>query len=635
MLARKVETHRKYTFLRSLRILTLMSAILMLAVTESSFAQSAKTRIESVDDLPVHSYPLSGSAINVMSIPTEMAKLITAMRQDLIDDLASYDITDAATLQSMYGSLARLDQIEANYISALTFLDKVQELEEKQTSKLTKDLVARALIAARTDATAVEFEQAFRTELQTRLVSLPWELVQDKVKDAKARAEYMSENLLMGVVESQIQPAVTATGELSSELADALIKIYYTIDVLLPINSIVADVYSEYIAINTVEKTNIWPTREVVLDSNGTYSPVVVAIWDAGVDVGVFKDQLFVNQNETMNGLDDDGNGFVDDLYGIAFDLEGWVTSQLLLPLGSYTENIDGVFDFMQGFWDMTSAIDSPAATSTQQKLASLAPSEVGSFLDTLSFYNHYMHGTHVAGIAVDGNPFARILVSRLTFDHRQIPQAMTPEIARRWADGFAASAAYFKDNGVRVVNMSWGVSFKEVEASLEANGVGSTTDERTEMAREFIDILADGLRKTINSTPEILYVTAAGNDDNDVQFDVIIPSSFKLPNLLVVGALDQSGDPTSFTSGGANVKLYANGYRVESFVPGGRKIKGSGTSMAAPGVSNLAAKLFAYDPMMTVQQVITLIEESADAHPNHPNILRINPLETFARLNR
>jgi hypothetical protein len=56
---------------------------------------------------------------------------------------------------------------------------------------------------------------------------------------------------------------------------------------------------------------------------------------------------------------------------------------------------------------------------------------------------------------------------------------------------------------------------------------------------------------------------------------------------------------------------------------------------MSAPGVSNLAAKLFAHDPMMTVQQVITLIEESADANPNHPNILRINPLETFARLEK
>ena len=52
---------------------------------------------------------------------------------------------------------------------------------------------------------------------------------------------------------------------------------------------------------------------------------------------------------------------------------------------------------------------------------------------------------------------------------------------------------------------------------------------------------------------------------------------------LRVVGAVDQAGDPTDFTSGGRNVKVYANGFQVESYVPGGGTMKMSGTSMASP----------------------------------------------------
>jgi len=49
-----------------------------------------------------------------------------------------------------------------------------------------------------------------------------------------------------------------------------------------------------------------------------------------------------------------------------------------------------------------------------------------------------------------------------------------------------------------------------------------------------------------------------------------------------VVGAVDQAGDETSFTSYGATVKVDANGYQVPSNVPGGGTLELSGTSMAS-----------------------------------------------------
>ena len=63
-----------------------------------------------------------------------------------------------------------------------------------------------------------------------------------------------------------------------------------------------------------------------------------------------------------------------------------------------------------------------------------------------------------------------------------------------------------------------------------------------------------------------------------------------------------------SFTSYGKTVVVYASGYYVESFIPGGQKVKFSGTSMAAPQVTNLAAKLFATDPSLTATKAKELI---------------------------
>jgi subtilisin family serine protease len=53
---------------------------------------------------------------------------------------------------------------------------------------------------------------------------------------------------------------------------------------------------------------------------------------------------------------------------------------------------------------------------------------------------------------------------------------------------------------------------------------------------------------------------------------------------------------------------VYASGYHVESFVPGGKRVGLSGTSMAAPQVTNLAGKLFAVDPALTPEKAKELI---------------------------
>jgi subtilisin family serine protease len=115
-----------------------------------------------------------------------------------------------------------------------------------------------------------------------------------------------------------------------------------------------------------------------------------------------------------------------------------------------------------------------------------------------------------------------------------------------------------------------------------------------------------------MRSAPQTLFVAAAGNSDSNVGFVDQVPASLKLPNLLVVAAVNQAGDETSFTSHGPQVRIAADGYHVVSYVPGGARLPLSGTSMASPNVTNLAGKLFALDPSLTPEQAIALIVDGA-----------------------
>jgi hypothetical protein len=608
----------------------------ILALLLSGFALAAddeapaeKIKINSLDELPVHTYPLEGTVAELLELPKQMKALRKQFRSDIESDLATYEITDVATLKGFYQSLAMLDMAAMDFKSALDHLNKISAMEDKEAARLMGGMTSRAYIAAKEkvlgSATEEKFLAVFGRELEVYLFALPYRVVQDKVKADKARAEYMSENLLLGVIQAQIEPAAKAMGGLSSDLAGAVIGIRYAIDHRLALNPVIATVYGKYLDANKVEKANIWPQREMILQPEEELEPVVVGIWDSGVDAAVFKDIMFVNENEKKDGTDTDGNGFVDDVHGIAYDLDGMASTDLLHPLGDQDGKLDSVFQFMQGFVDMTAAVESPEASAVRTKMKNIPADEVGDFLTTLGFGGLYMHGTHVAGIAAEDNPFARILVARITFDYHPTPQAMTLETANRLSDAYVATAKYFREHDVRVVNMSWGWTYKEIEGSLEANGVGADAAERAAMAKEMIGILSDGLHQAMMNSPDILFVTAAGNEDNDVEFDVVSPSSFNLPNLMVVGALDQAGDPTSFTSGGENVRVYANGFQVESYVPGGETMKMSGTSMASPNVCNLAAKLITRKSDLKPAEVVLMIEQGSDPHPDHPDILRMN----------
>ncbi|HUB00922.1 MAG TPA: S8 family serine peptidase, partial [Terracidiphilus sp.] len=185
-------------------------------------------------------------------------------------------------------------------------------------------------------------------------------------------------------------------------------------------------------------------------------------------------------------------------------------------------------------------------------------------------------------------------------------------ELSERSAQDDQAYVDWFRANHIRVVNMSWGGSPQDDEVALEKNGIGKDAADRKAIAAKLFAIERKGLYDAIKSAPGILFVCAAGNSNSDSSFIEDMPSSFQLPNLLAVGAVDQAGDEASFTSYGPTVLVDADGYEVQSVVPGGEKLRMSGTSMASPNVVNLAAKLIALDPNLTPGQTIHLIVAGA-----------------------
>jgi subtilisin family serine protease len=186
------------------------------------------------------------------------------------------------------------------------------------------------------------------------------------------------------------------------------------------------------------------------------------------------------------------------------------------------------------------------------------------------------------------------------------------------------------RQNGVRVTNMSWGGSVQDYEEDLELCGIGNTPDERKAIAREYFDQDKAALTRAMASAPEILFVAAAGNSNQDASFVEDIPADIVLPNLITVGAVDKAGDEASFTSYGPTVVVHANGYQVESTIPGGDIIAESGTSMAAPQVTNLAGKMFSVNPKLTPAEVIAIIRETADKTSDGRRTL-INPAKAVA----
>lgn len=600
---------------------------LYLVIYASSISAQDKKIIKSVDDIPKFNYDLSVKPSELLHSPDEFKILYKNIENDQRSILENYQIEDKNLLKGVYGILAVIEVFKDNFDEAKENFTRVKELQEKPSSRLTSGLIGISRLESMEKSNTSDLKEVFKKTLEEKVANLPWEVVQDDIEQTKGSYEIYSENLILGIVKEQIDPIYEKSeGALSSDFANQLVSMKYTIDYILPLRQEIIDVYTSYIAEHKVEKKDIWADRDIHFDESNNLSEVLIAIWDSGVDSAIFKDQMFVNKHEVYDGKDNDNNGFIDDVHGIAYDLDANKTNGLLFPLPEdKRDKLESMVNMTKGLMDLQANIDSEEASELKKYMSQIKSEEVKPFIEKLSLFGNYAHGTHVTGITVRGNPKAIIMASRLTFDYHMIPICPTIEQAKKDAIQVQETIDYYKKQGVRIVNMSFGGSVSDVESALEMNGKGETPEERKKMAREIFDISKSAFYDVIKNAPEILFIAAAGNSDEDAEFYDAIPSSFDLPNILTVGAVDQAGEETGFTSFGKNVDVHANGFEVDSYIPGGKKMKFSGTSMSSPNAANLAGKILAINPDLSVAQVIESIKDGCDRSEDG-RIILINP---------
>jgi Subtilase family/Bacterial pre-peptidase C-terminal domain len=275
-------------------------------------------------------------------------------------------------------------------------------------------------------------------------------------------------------------------------------------------------------ALNAINAPEVWA-------QGYTGQGIVVAVVDSGVD-DTHPDldtNMWVNRAEIAgNGIDDDQNGFIDDVRG----------------------------------WDFVDQDNTPSDLNS--------------------------HGTHIAGIiaaklndfGVTGvAPTAQIMPVRV-LDRRN--EGTDPDVAN--------GIRYAANNGARVINLSLGGTYSlEVEEAVRyATSRGA------------------------------LVVMAAGNDgDRQPAF----PSKLATQLGIAVGAIDSTQTLADFSNlAGFPIVNYlvAPGVDIYSTTPNNTYRTLSGTSMATPYVSGVAALMFSANPNLTPAQVVQLLTQTASSRP-------------------
>jgi len=184
-------------------------------------------------------------------------------------------------------------------------------------------------------------------------------------------------------------------------------------------------------------------------------------------------------------------------------------------------------------------------------------------------------HATHVTGIATAGTDNVNSISLRAfsPFDSEKIAQAID----------------YAAANGAKVMNMSFRVGTEQDVNNIVA---------------------------AMKRHPDVLFVKSAGNDGRELDsYEAKAYLPFReLPNMAVVSAADADGKRADYSNYGAPYATHADrGSDVVSSVPGGRFEAMSGTSMAAPGITNLAAKMLILDPALKPEDLKSMMAQTTN----------------------
>ncbi len=302
---------------------------------------------------------------------------------------------------------------------------------------------------------------------------------------------------------------------------------------------------------------------------------IIVGIIDSGVDYT--HPDLMANmwknpgetgmdaqgKNRAHNGIDDDRNGYVDDVVGYDF-----------------VDNDPLPFDKSAPIWQVALMGRNPG------------------------------HGTHCAGnIAAKGNngigisgvaPNAQIMALRFISDKGSGSTSAAIKAIR-----------YGVDNGAKILNNSWGSVGEDPKEATENKALQEAIQYAESKGVLFIVAAGNGIN--------------GKGYDNDTSKAPAYPASYAISNIISVAAIDSQNQLGTFSNYGAKtVHIGAPGVKIFSTVVGAKYsdqpipflATWDGTSMAAPHVSGAAALYWAQYPNKTMAEVKEAIIKSATAIP-------------------
>lgn len=298
---------------------------------------------------------------------------------------------------------------------------------------------------------------------------------------------------------------------------------------------------------------------------------IVVGVIDSGIDINHedLRDNIWVNTAETAgDGIDNDGNGFID-------DINGW----------DFAHNDATVFDYTE---------------------PSFPPSEdyTGDVDD---------HGTHVAGtIGATGDNALGV-------------------VGVNWQVRLMSLKFLVEDGGGSSVDLvkayTYAKSMRQLwDSSGGTKGANIRVLNNSYGGFEFSQIERDAIRALGDAG--ILFVVAAGNEGVTNDLFPVYPANYLSPNLISVAASSGGGSRATFSNfGEATVNVTAPGEYILSTLPKNTYDFASGTSMSAPHVSGSAALVCAQFPNITMKKLRSVIMYGG--HPAPWQFANALPLST------
>lgn len=361
-----------------------------------------------------------------------------------------------------------------------------------------------------------------------------------------------------------------------------------------------------------------------------TAQAAVVAVTDSGTDFQheALKGHAWVNVNEKPdNMVDDDNNGKVDDVVGWNFvDNYGKIF---------FREHLNYIQPITFKLFTVIAKQQAGTATEEDKKfwavhVTSLNEQQKKDLLAHLNYYGQYAHSTHVSGIIAAQSPQSKMMSLRVfadappaEYEHSGATKGLADwayKLMAALTNGvFDSVGAYLGETHADVANFSLGVSLQNMaKLVLSIRGIKDPTAEQlsTETKRVAAQFEPKG-RKWMSASPKTLFVIAAGNDGTNNDILPVFPAIVRVDNAITVAATLENSSLAKFSNyGKSGVDIAAPGVAVMSSVPSldsKQMLPMSGTSMAAPYITGVAAQMKELNPALQPKDIKMILMGTVD----------------------